>query len=159
MCACSRLGAGCSAGRLRGAVLTLADHRLRQERERTAGADTVLNEKDLAFVNVEGRPIDPSTLCRPFHQALKRAGIPRVRIHGLRHTAATYLLGRRVHPKIVQTLLGHSTITLTLDTYSHVIPSFTQEVADHMETLFDSSRGVIQSALPAAELTSPPPVP
>lgn len=141
-----------------GTVLTLADHRLRQERERTAAAGIALNEKELVFLNVEGRPIDPSTLCRPFHQALKRAGIPRVRIHDLRHTAATYLLGRRVHPKIVQTLLGHSTITLTLDTYSHVIPSFTQEVADHMDTLFDSSREVIRGALPAAELTPPPPV-
>src|SRR5215472_3531742 len=60
-----------------------------------------------------------------------------------------YLLGRGVHSKIVQTLLGHSTVTLTLDTYSHVIPSFTQEVAEHMDALFGSSQKIIEGALPA----------
>jgi len=130
-----------------GTVLTLVDHRLR--RERNSAADTSVNETELVFLNVERRPIDPSTLGRPFHQALKRAGIPRVRIHDLRHTAATYLLGRGVHSKIVQALLGHSAVTLTLDTYSHVIPSFTQEVAEHMDALFGSSQKIIEGALPA----------
>ena len=58
-------------------------------------------------------------------QALAKAGLPRIRIHDLRHTAATQLLERGVHPKVVQEMLGHSTITLTLDTYSHVCQGFT----------------------------------
>jgi len=120
-----------------------------------------VNETELVFLNVERRPIDPSTLGRPFHQALKRAGIPRVRIHDLRHTAATYLFGRGVYSKIVQALLGHSAVTLTLDTYSHVIPSFTQEVAEHMDALFGSSQKIIEGALSATlsgPVTAPGPV-
>jgi integrase len=135
-----------------GTRLTLVEHRDRQERQ--AAADPSWNERGLVFINLEGRPIDPTTLCRPFHTALERAGLPRLRIHDLRHTVATYLLGREVHPKIVQSLLGHSTITLTLDTYSHVIPSFTQEAARHMDTLFGPVPDVIDGASAAGELGS-----
>ena len=71
-----------------------------------------------------------------FHRALGLAGLPRVRIHDLRHTAASHLLRRGVHPKVVQELLGHSTISLTLDTYSHVAPALHAEVAAHMQALF-----------------------
>jgi integrase len=71
-----------------------------------------------------------------FHRALSQAGLPRVRVHDLRHTAATHLLARGVHPKVVQDLLGHSTISLTLDTYSHVAPALHAQVAAHMDVLF-----------------------
>ena len=61
---------------------------------------------------------------RSFKLLLERAGLPRtVRFHDLRHTCATVLLGEGVHPKIVQELLGHATIAITLDTYSHVLPN------------------------------------
>jgi len=70
------------------------------------------------------------------HRALNLAGLPVVRIHDLRHTAATHLLRRGVHPKVVQELLGHSTISLTLDTYSHVAQALHAEVANHMQALF-----------------------
>jgi integrase len=53
---------------------------------------------------------------------LKRAGLPHIRFHDLRHTCATLLLSKNVHPKFVQELLGHATIAITLDTYSHVLP-------------------------------------
>ena len=59
----------------------------------------------------------------------------RVKVN-LRHTAASHLLVRGVHPKVVQELLGHSTITLTLDTYSHVIPSMSRDAARHMQGFF-----------------------
>ena len=65
---------------------------------------------------------------------------PRIRIHDLRHTAATLLLIRGVHPKIVQEMLGHSPVALTLDTYSHATPALHAEVAGHMEELFRRSR-------------------
>ena len=71
-------------------------------------------------------------------RALNRAELPRVRVHDLRHTAATILLQRGVHPKVVQDLLGHSTIALTLDTYSHVMPALHAEVAEHMDAVFGS---------------------
>ena len=74
-----------------------------------------------------------------FHKALSAAGLPRIRLHDLRHTAATLLLERGVHPKIVQELLGHSTINLTLDTYSHVMPGLGVRAADEMQDLFRGS--------------------
>ena len=71
-----------------------------------------------------------------FHKALDKAGLPRIRIHDLRHTAATQLLERGIHPKVVQEMLGHSTITLTLDTYSHVMPGLHAQAAQEMQKLF-----------------------
>jgi len=71
---------------------------------------------------------------RSFKPLLERAGLPRtVRLHDLRHTCATLLLGKRVHPKIVQELLGHATIAITLDTYSHVLPNMQGEAVMAME--------------------------
>lgn len=62
-------------------------------------------------------------IARSFKPLLVKAGLPRsVRLHDLRHTCATLLLGKGVHPKIVQELLGHATIAITLDTYSHMLP-------------------------------------
>jgi integrase len=59
---------------------------------------------------------------RSFTALLKRANLPRVRFHDLRHTCTTLLLGRNVHPKYVQELLGHANLDITLDTYPHVLP-------------------------------------
>jgi integrase len=63
-----------------------------------------------------------------------------VRVHDLRHTAASLLLLRGVHPKVVQEMLGHSSVALTLDTYSHLAPSLHAEVASKMEALFAALR-------------------
>ena len=71
-------------------------------------------------------PRDASGL---FVRQAKRAGLPPIRLHDLRHSVASILLTRGVHPKVVSEMLGHATIALTLDTYSHVIPSLQQEAA------------------------------
>jgi integrase len=92
----------------------------------------------LVFATQIGRPLDGGQVNHRFHSALAAAGLPDIRVHDLRHTAATLLLTRGVHPKVVQEMLGHSTITLTLDTYSHVAPALHREVAAHMEALFGS---------------------
>jgi integrase len=63
---------------------------------------------------------------------LERAGLPPIRFHDLRHTCATILLSRGVHVKLVQELLGHATISITLDTYSHVLPGMDDWLADAM---------------------------
>lgn len=76
-------------------------------------------------------PVDGTWTNKWFHRALDRAALPPIRIHDLRHTAATHLLNRGVQPKVVQELLSHSTISLTLDTYSHVAPALHAEVASH----------------------------
>ena len=71
---------------------------------------------------------------RHFASLLKRAGLPAdTRFHDLRHTCATLLLGKGVHPKFVQELLGHANIAITLDTYSHVIPGMGDATARAME--------------------------
>ena len=71
-----------------------------------------------------------------FRPLLARAGPPRIRFHDLRHTCATLLLKNGTHPKIVQELLGHATVSITLDTYSHVLPGMDSEAAAGMENLF-----------------------
>ncbi len=67
---------------------------------------------------------------------LKDANLPDVRFHDLRHSAATILLGMGVHPKVVQEILGHSQISMTMDTYSHVLPGIQAEAMDKMGDLF-----------------------
>lgn len=70
---------------------------------------------------------------RGFKPILKQAGLPDIRLHDLRHTCATLLLSRGVHPKFVQELLGHANISVTLDAYSHVLPSMSDQTASAME--------------------------
>ena len=79
--------------------------------------------------------MEQRNLVRTFKALLKQAAVPEVRLHGLRHTAATLMLGQGVHPKIVQERLGHSQISLTLDTYSHVLPGMQDEAARRMDGL------------------------
>ena len=93
----------------------------------------------LVFPNQVGKTTNAKNLtARSFKPLLERAGLPRsVRLHDLRHTCATLLLGQGVHPKIVQELLGHATIAITLDTYSHVLPNMQSEAATKMEALLN----------------------
>lgn len=74
---------------------------------------------------------------RSFKPLLKQANLPDIRLHDLRHTCATLMLCEGVHIKVVQELLGHATIAITLDTYSHVLPSMGDEAAGAMERLFN----------------------
>ena len=75
----------------------------------------------------------------PFLRLLKRAGLPeKTRFHDLRHTCATLLLGKGVHPKFVQELLGHANIAITLDTYSHLIPGMGDATARAMEDALEA---------------------
>ncbi len=116
-------------------VDTLALHRKRQLEERLA-AGSAWREGDLVFCCEDGRPLENSTVRGVLRRSLQRAELPMVRIHDLRHTAASLLLAGGVHPRVVQELLGHSTITLTLETYSHTTPALHQEAANQMDLLF-----------------------
>lgn len=70
---------------------------------------------------------------RHFKPLLKRAGLPLVRFHDLRHSAATLMLAQGVNPKIVSEMLGHASVVLTLDTYNHVMPGIQAVVAEQMD--------------------------
>lgn len=91
---------------------------------------------DLVFTNARGEPLDPRAVTsKRFAALLTRAGLPHIRFHDLRHTAATLLLSTGEHPKVVSAMLGHSTIRTTLDLYSHVSDTMTRHAADSMDRL------------------------
>jgi integrase len=91
-------------------------------------------ENGLIFASETGEPLNRHNLIRrSFKPLLKRAGLPQIRFHDLRHTCATLLLTRNVNPKIVSEMLGHSSIAITLDTYSHVLPNMRDQAAAAME--------------------------
>lgn len=101
-----------------------------------AGLGVAPHPDRLVFLSAEGTPIRRSNLHRrSFKPLLRRAGLPEVSFHALRHTSATMALAAGVNPKVVQERLGHSSITLTLDTYSHAVPTLGRDAADRLDTL------------------------
>ena len=95
----------------------------------------------LVFTDARGGPIRRQNLLRrSFRPLLARAGLPRIRFHDLRHTAATLLLGQGVHVKVVQEQLGHSQISVTLDTYSHVLAPMRRDAASRMDEVLGRAR-------------------
>lgn len=90
-------------------------------------------EQGLVFPSSVGTPLDPRSLARSFARLCDRADIRRPRFHDLRHTFATLLLAQGVSPRVVMETLGHSQISLTMDTYSHVLPVLQRDAADRME--------------------------
>ncbi|MFC2008661.1 site-specific integrase [Chloroflexota bacterium] len=82
------------------------------------------------FTRPDGRPVIPDDISDDFQCVVKKAGLPHLTLHGLRHAHATILLTAGVHPKVVSERLGHSNIAVTMDTYSHVLPGL-QEAAAH----------------------------
>ena len=125
------------------ATEALEEHLKRQLREVEILGDRY-SDRGLIFATGTGAPINPSNLRRrSFAQLLKRAKLPRVRFHDLRHTCATLLLAKGTHPKFVQELLGHATVAITLDTYSHVMPSMGNQTARAMHNALSSMEGAL----------------
>jgi integrase len=94
-------------------------------------------DKGLIFPGERGQPMRPWTLTCKFERLLKCVGLPHIRFHDLRHTCATLMLCEGVHIKIVQELLGHADVTITLNTYSHLLPSMSGEAAGAMDRIFN----------------------
>jgi integrase len=117
-----------------GAVEAMRRHRKRQLEKRIQFAG-LYEDHGLVFPNQVGKTMNAKNLtARSFKPLLDRAGLPRsVRVHDLRHTCATVLLSKNVHPKFVQELLGHANIAITLNTYSHVLPGMGDHTAAAME--------------------------
>ena len=117
-----------------GALEALVRHRVRQDREGEATGPHGWNDQGLVFCTRRGTPIRRDNLHdKHWKPLLKRSELPDIRFHDLRHTCATILLTKGVHPKIVSEMLGHSSIAITLDTYSHVIPGLGEVAANAME--------------------------
>ncbi len=96
-------------------------------------------DRDLVFPNSVGGFLLGNVLRNQFYRLLADAGLPRMHFHDLRHSAATILISMGVPPNVVQKLLGHSDIAITLGVYGAVLPSMQQDVADKMDDLFGSN--------------------
>ncbi len=111
------------------AVEALRNHRKRQLEVKLA-ADHY-EDLGLVFAGKGGGLINPSNLRqRSFAPLLESAGLPQITFHDLRHTCASLLFQKNGHPKFVQELLGHASVAITLDTYSHMPPGMGSEAAD-----------------------------
>jgi integrase/predicted RNA-binding Zn-ribbon protein involved in translation (DUF1610 family) len=113
------------------AVLRAHAQQQASERERAEG----WTDAGLVFTGRDGRALPPNSVSRCFVRAVKRAKLPEIRLHDLRHTHATLALRAGIHPKVVSERLGHATVAITLDTYSHAIPALQEEAASRIAGL------------------------
>jgi integrase len=108
----------------------LACHRERHRSERLLDDDS-----ELVFTMPDGRPLQPQNVSQSFVNTIRRLGLPVIRLHDLRHTSASLALAAGIHPKVVSERLGHSSVTITLDTYSHVVPGLQEAAASTLASL------------------------
>jgi integrase len=113
----------------------LRQQRQLQAEERLAVGPGWSPDNDLVFRTELGDPVNPDWFSRHFDRLVAEADVPRIRLHDLRHTNATLSLKAGVHPKVVSERLGHSTIAITLDMYSHVTPGISRDAAATVETM------------------------
>jgi integrase len=116
-------------------IKALRQQRQLQAEERLAAGSAWDTDNDLVFRNLTGGPVNPDWFSRHFDKLVEKADVPRIRLHDLRHTNATLSLKAGVHPKVVSERLGHSSIAITLDLYSHVTPGISREAAATVESM------------------------
>lgn len=126
-------------------VAALQSHRARQLADQLRWGPGY-EDHGLVFSLPNGQPLHPDRLTQRFRELCKDAGLPYIKLHGLRHSWATAALRGGVHPKVVQERLGHSSITITMDTYSHAIPSMQEDAAEHVANLFDTASDEVVAA-------------
>lgn len=124
-----------------GTVTALREHRHQQKRERLA-AGPAWTDTGLVFTRPDGTALHPASVTEQFHAAAAAADLPPVRLHDLRHGAATLALAAGTDLKIVQEMLGHSTITLTADTYTSVLPDIARTAAEATAAAIPRADGV-----------------
>ncbi len=117
-------------------VAALRAHRLRQMEERMHWGPA-WQDTGLVFTHPDGAPLHPDTVTKRLRRLVRAAGLPWVKLHGLRHTHATLMLEAGVNIKIVQERLGHSSIAITGDVYSHVTPGMQDEAAARVAAIVD----------------------
>lgn len=115
-------------------ITALKAHRKRQREERM-GLGSAWEDSGLVFTSPIGTPLDPRNVTREFQAMLKATGVSRVRFHDLRHTAATLLLAQGVDPRTIMETLGHSQISLTMNTYAHVLPTLQADAAAKLDAI------------------------
>ena len=117
-------------------IEALKQHHLRQEEMKRLVGD-MWEEHDYVFCTPLGKHLNPGhAVLVQLKILLEKAGLPEIRFHDLRHSAATLLLSMGVHPKVVQEILGHSEISMTMDTYSHVLPTMQKDAMVKLNQAF-----------------------
>lgn len=119
----------------KGTIQKLHTYYDQQQKERVFAGDK-WQDTDLIFSTPIGTPLEASNILKIYKKCLKEADLPNLRFHDLRHTAATLMLQEGINPKVVQERLGHSDISLTLNTYSQVLPSMQEDAAEKLDELF-----------------------
>jgi len=117
------------------ATSVLREHQEKQKLER-AMLGIALKDDDLVFSQVNGSPLLPNTVTHAWIKLVRHVGLKPIRLHDARHTHASLMLKQGTHPKIVQERLGHSSIQITLDTYSHVAPGLQEAAAVRFDEAF-----------------------
>ncbi len=97
-----------------------------------------LTDDGLVFCQLDGGPLLPNSVTHAWIKLVLRPGLKPIRLHDARHTHASLMLKQGIHPKIVQERLGHSSVTITLDTYSHVAPGLQQAAAARFDEAFST---------------------
>jgi len=120
-------------------VAVLQKHRVQQETISEA-IGRKLTDNDFVFSSPEGKPLRPNTITRAWAMMAKKAGVQPIRLHDARHTHASLMLKQGVHPKVVQERLGHSSIQMTIDIYSHVSPGLQQAAVDGFDRMLNSEQ-------------------
>ncbi len=123
----------------KGTVGALREHRKAQLAEKMAIGPSHYSDSDLVFCKVDGQPMHPDLFSQQFDRMVAKSGLPRIRLHDLRHTHATLALRAGVHPKVVSERLGHSTVAFTLDRYSHAVPGMQEDAAEKIAGLIFGS--------------------
>ena len=113
----------------------LREHRKRQNAQRLALGEA-WREHGLVFASTIGTPIEPRNVNRRWDELRVRAGLDGLRLHDLRHGCATFMLAGGVPSRAIMEVLGHSGISVTMNTYAHVLPALRQEAADAIDELF-----------------------
>jgi integrase len=120
------------------AIMALRSHRTRQLEARLA-AGRHWQDGGFVLTSEVGTPLEPRNVTRQFKALLTAAKLPDMRLHDLRHSCATLLLAQGVNPRVVMETLGHSQVSLTLNTYSHVLPALQRDAAARMDAVFAKS--------------------
>ena len=126
----------------------LLSHQLRQQGERDAWGDAYADH-GLVFAREDGNPLRPDDVTKLFGSLVDAAGLRRIRLHDLRHGQASLMLAAGIDMAIVSKRLGHSTITITSDTYSHLLGGVGRDAADRASALIPRAPKTVQDAPPA----------
>jgi len=120
-------------------VTSLKAHKTRQAQERLL-AGRRWQDWGLVFCSTIGSPLDPSNVTKQYRAILKAVGIEQRRFHDLRHSCGSFLAAHNVHPRVIMEILGHSQISITMNTYTHVDLTSMREALDSLSDVFDPDK-------------------